>query len=124
MDQANHNKTYNSQIAKSLFLRLDEQSYVTNCPMLKKFYKKNEHKVGMQTFPNKSASISQKLGFDWHYTSHSNDRLRAHLKKALFKFPSSALSFSVTENRALEERLRNQTLTARERKEDRLRMKT
>ncbi len=73
--------------------------------MLKKFYANNTHEVGIQTVSNKSTIISQKLGFDWHYSIQSNDLLRTNLKRILFKYPSSALSFDVSEFQNLEKRL-------------------
>jgi len=109
-------RVYNSKAPLSLYNRLDGHAFSTNRPTIKKFYSANRTKLGFQMFENKSSVVSGKLKFDWHYTNHSSDSIRNELKQCLFRFPSSALSFSVPECVKIERRLRQQIGTAKARR--------
>ncbi len=59
------------------------------------FYDNSRTKIGLQYLANKASSVSRHVKFDWFYQSLSPDALRVKLKHALFKYPSSAVSYSV-----------------------------
>ena len=106
-------RIYNTRSPRSLFHRLDGQAFNTHRPLYKRFFTVNRIRVGLQVLPNKVAPISRKLNFDWHFTLHSPDSIRNNLKGNLFKYPSSAVSFSVPECIQIERRLLNLMKIAR-----------
>ena len=49
--------------------------------------------VGSQCIENKVGTVALKLSSDWFSHKMSDDKIRVQLKQALFKYPSSAVSF-------------------------------
>jgi len=102
-------RIFNSGSPVRLYTRLLDNSYVIHRPDRIRFFSSSHTKIGDQSFENKVVTITSMLDFDWHFNPPSKDSLRIRLKNCLFKFPSSAVSFSVL---GLEKQLRARKMQA------------
>ncbi len=74
---------------------LENQSFKTSRSQLVLFYDNSRTKSGAQSFADKASHVLRLVCFDWYYEALGPDALHVKLKHALFKYPSSAASYSV-----------------------------
>jgi len=82
-------RIFNTGTPPLLFSNLRSQSYLVQRPQRVLFYDVSQRKVGSQCFPNRVASLSKRLDFDWHFGNLNSDQIRVGLKESLFKYPST-----------------------------------
>jgi hypothetical protein len=83
-------RIYKNRVPPSLHESLGLQAYLIKRPPSVRFFDNSKSLVGRQCFPNKVASLSAHLTFNWYFQNMSNDCIRKNLKQCLFKYPSSA----------------------------------